>query len=319
MNTSLGAVLLSVVLALCGALAGFAAGWAIFGDGDGMTIEISRQIWMVAGSVTLILLLVGVYLGSPQHFRELVTWLLVVYLVGGAIVLGVLLISLWAPSQATLTGDAANTPQPVHLIGTGINVKLHPATMRLVLILTSGAAGGVVNALWVFVARTGNASFRERWAWWYVAGPIFGAASAYGLSLAFGGNLVEFGVPVDSDPDDVGLLAFVGFVAGLFAKAVLERLSRLLPEPSRRTGPRITSVAPSVIPTTATTSQMVEIQGTGFTESTKVYLEGEVLQHTRDGNKLTVTVDPATVATRPIALEVVAETREGDVGLIRRI
>lgn len=169
----------------------------------------------------------------------------------------------------------------------------------------------------MFVARTGNASFRERWAWWYVAEPILGAASAYGLSLAFGGGLVEFGVAVEPDPEDVRQIASVAFVAGLFAKAV-ERLGRLIPERSRRTGPRVDSVSPSIIPAAATGSQTVEIQGTGFTETTRVYLDGAPLQHTRDGNKLTVTFDATAVGARPISLEVVTEAREGDVGLVRR-
>lgn len=318
------AVVLLMVLSLGGIVAGLAIGWVLFHNGKDISvkIDVTDETWLIATMLGGALLFVLIYLRAPQRFRELVTWLLVAYLVGGAIILGDLLISMWAPAQIPIvsggTGDQAQAARTVHLLGTSEDVKLAATTLRLLLILTAGAAGGVVNALWVFAARTGNASFRERWAWWYVAGPIFGAASAFGLSLAFGGSLVEFDAPANADASDVGLLAFVAFIAGLFAKAVFERLSRLLPEPTRLDGPRITSTSPSVIRPDATASQTVEIQGTGFTDATSVYFEGTKLTPTRDGNELTVALDPTPAGTRPIALEVVTEERHADAVVIPR-
>lgn len=320
------AAVLCVVLALTAAGAGAAVGWAIGHDDREISIDVADKTWLVAALVAGVAGFVLLHLFSPRHFGEAVTWLLVAYLIGGSIVLGDLLISFWTPAQsaAAATGAAGTAAQTaaaktVHLFGTSEDIEnLDPTTIRLLLILISGAAGGIVNALWVFVARTGNASFRERWAWWYVAGPVFGAAAAFGLSLAFSGSLVEFDGQIDADAADVSLLAFIAFIAGLFSKAVFERLSRVLPRPTRRTGPSITSTTPAVIPVTSTEKQTVEIHGTGFTGATSVWFEGERLDSTKDGNKLTVAVDLAGTDARPITLEVVTEARHADAIVIPR-
>ena len=309
-------IIAGLLLILSGVVAGLAAGWVLF-EGDWTLPKLSDLGWALVAAALAAVALAVLYLTAPRRFGEAVTWLLVAYLVCGALILGWLLISLWAPAQAAAVDDGAGAVR-VHLFGTSENVQLEPTTIRLLLILTAGALGGVVNALWVLVARTGNASFRERWAWWYVGGPIFGSAAALGLSLAFGSSLVEFGGQADSDASDVGLLTFVAFVAGLFAKAVFERLSRLIPEPVRRTGPRITSTSPTVIASNATNNETVVIEGTGFTAATAVYYEGTRLSTTKDGNKLTVTLDPTVVGTRPIALEVVTEARQADAVVIPR-
>lgn len=306
------ATVLCVVLALTAAGAGVAVGWAIGQDDRKISIDVADQTWLVAALVAAAAGFILLHLFSPRHFGEAVTWLLVAYLIGGSIVLGGLLISLWTPAQ----NAAAKT---VHLFGTSEDIEnLDPTTIHLLLILTSGAAGGIVNALWVFVARTGNASFRERWAWWYIAGPVFGAAAAYGLSLAFSGSLVEFDGQIGADAADVSLLAFIAFIAGLFSKAVFERLSRVLPSPTRRNGPSITSTTPATIPPTSTETQTVEIYGTGFTGATSVWFEGEKLDSTKDGNKLTVAVDLAGTDARPVTLEVVTEARHADAVVIPR-
>jgi hypothetical protein len=307
----------TVIVGLVAAGVGGIAGYAIAGESIDVHVELTRGSWVIGLFLALLIALGLLRLRSHKRFREAVTWLLFGYLALAALVLGDLALSLSSPAH-----NALETERAVHVFGTSSSLRnLDATTISLTFLLVLGALGGLVHVFWVFVGRTGGASFQERWVWWYLTGPFFGAAAAFALTLAVGEGLMSFGGRgVDAtSTSDIGLLSFGAFVAGLFSKSVLSRLRRLLPEPQRTNKPTITSVSPEAIAPGAATGQAIELKGSGFSSSTVVYLEGSrVTPVTLEGDKLRFLVDVPTSPDRPISLNVVNETKAATPVLIDR-
>jgi hypothetical protein len=94
--------------------------------------------------------------------------------------------------------------------------------IELVLATAVGLVGGTIATLLAVAKHMGDGDFNRRYAWWYVARPVWGAllaAIAYFLLLA---GLVS-GVSAEGGLTPAGV-AVVGGLTGLFSQLVLEKL-----------------------------------------------------------------------------------------------
>ncbi|NMH96611.1 hypothetical protein [Pseudonocardia acidicola] len=108
-----------------------------------------------------------------------------------------------------------------------IGLRMTPNVSVLVLATAAGFVGALVHVLTVFTARRGYGTLGSRFAAWYLATPVTGAALAMLLIAAIRVGLVSGGANGDTGANLFGVLA-LGAVAGLFARKATDRLALLL-------------------------------------------------------------------------------------------
>jgi hypothetical protein len=108
-----------------------------------------------------------------------------------------------------------------------IGLRMTPNVSVLVLAAAAGFVGALVHVLTVFTARRGYGTLGSRFAAWYLATPVTGAALAMLLIAAIRVGLVSGGANGDTGANLFGVLA-LGAVAGLFTRKATDRLALLL-------------------------------------------------------------------------------------------
>lgn len=252
---------------------------------------------------------------APNAFDELATvlaiWVLAI--LGG---LAWVLFSIWS----ALPDNGTETTLAVHWIGTNRSWTATENGAATALVLSAGGLGGAVHIARSFAARTGAATFRSRWAWWYVLTPAIGAIAGFVVTLGVPGGVLDSGGADDESWNGQAPLAvFVAFVSGLFARAALERPERFLPRPDRQVGQiRVTRVDPSTVPA-ATTAQTFTITGTGFTADTIVRIADLPAKSvTLTNGALTATFDSLPVSDDELFVAVENETTTRDIAVVER-
>jgi hypothetical protein len=104
---------------------------------------------------------------------------------------------------------------------------------------------------------------RSRWAWWYLLTPPISAVAGSIVALGARSGMLQVGTEGQTFDAQAPLALLVAFVSGLFARAALERLERLLPRPERTDSTvTIISVEPSNVDARAITPTFT-IKGSG--------------------------------------------------------
>ncbi len=256
------AILAGACLLLGGIVAGRA--WA----DNPIEVDLAPEIAAVIAGVVAIGVLVWLRARRPDAFDELVTVLFAVWVLAVLAGLRWALFSIWSALPAETEAGATIA---VHWVGTNKSWSGTEAVVEAALVLAAGGLGGAVHITRSFAARTGAATFRSRWAWWYVLTAAIAAVAGFVVTLGIQGGALDSGGP-DGEPWDgqAPLAVFVAFVSGLFARAALERLERFLPRPERHTGQvTVSKIEPAEIPT-STTDQTFTLRGTGFRADTTV-------------------------------------------------
>lgn len=181
----------------------------------------------------------------------------------------------------------------------------------IVLVLLTGAIGGMVHALRSYVAFSGSRLLARSWIWWYIFRPVEGAILALvfyfviqaGLAGEISTGSGVFGV--------AGFSALVGLFSQqavtklkeiaetIFTKPKTQRLPDKLPEEVTQPGttePKIEILNPAAI-TRGSEGLAIRITGTGFTPHSIARVDGKERSTAYiSETELTFTLEPSDVA-----------------------
>ncbi len=158
----------------------------------------------------------------------------------------------------------------------------------LLLVIYCGALGASIRALSSFLYFAGNDKLKSDWVPWYLGLPIIGLGLAVAIYFAFRAGFVGLGNASLGAINVFGISA-ISAVVGLFSTQAMEKLKQIAEsifvQSSQHAGalgsgkPKIIEIKPKAI--SATQGGTVVIFGTGFTDKTKVYVDGHQVAHTK--------------------------------------
>jgi hypothetical protein len=187
-------------------------------------------------------------------------------------------------------------------------------TRLILIVILSGFLGALVYSLRSFFWYAGNRELKWSWLLMYLLVPIVGAMLAVIFYMLLRGGLFSPTTTV-ADTSPFGFAAIAALV-GMFTNQASEKLrtvfETLMTKPatgrdaSSVVPPTITSVAPAGV--TAGVDTVLTLNGSGFTQTSKVMIGNEVLTPANiSANALTVTI-PAALSKNATVLKLVVST-----------
>ncbi|MGO1119607.1 IPT/TIG domain-containing protein [Rhodovibrionaceae bacterium A322] len=211
--------------------------------------------------------------------------LLLAYLLLLSLLLFYLLIFFWPGNEA----PGAVGSETAKLFGV-IQVEVSGQIRLILLVLVSGALGGLIHAFRSFAAFSGQRRLVASWAFWYVSRPFSAAILALLFYLLIAGGFLPD--PKASGGAKPSIPAICGFAAlmGLFSEQAVNKLREvvqtlLATSRSEKLGDHLsekggTPLLQSLAPTSVTAGQaaLITLTGANFTSHTSVRVGGSELQ-----------------------------------------
>jgi hypothetical protein len=192
------------------------------------------------------------------------TFLLGLYLMAVAFVLGFFIYVLWPDIMFGADGKLEWEPT-VRVFDSSVALGSEPRLILLVLVV--GALGSYVHTATSFVTYAGNRTLRASWTWWYLLRPFIGMALALIFYFLIRGGLLSAGAEA-SEVSVFGISAVAG-LAGMFSKQATDKLQEVFDNLFRtqagqgddQRGDKLTgrmSVSEKMIPVNKITTQAIQ-------------------------------------------------------------
>lgn len=202
--------------------------------------------------------------------------------------------------------DYSGIPKCVYVFGTGR--AIWDEQRLLFMVLLAGALGSLVHATRSLANYIGNRRLKWSWVPYYLLLPLGGASVALIFYVVIRGGFFSAG----TDVNETNPFGFTGVAAlvGLFSQAAILKLQKIAeniferPETQSDTISGSSAASAAVITKLERKAQvaggredLVQITGTGFTETSKGEVNGKSRLAVFEGNTLlTITLEPAELA-----------------------
>jgi hypothetical protein len=201
-----------------------------------------------------------------------------------------------------LRGDAENDPECVEVLW--LDVVMWNERRLLLIVILSGALGGLIYAVRSFFWYVGNRDLKTSWIPIYFLAPITSALLGAMIYLVIRGGFFS-GMSTIADTSPYTFAALAALV-GMFHRETAEKLREIFQivftkalsgkDAMERTGPKLTRIKPADKKLSRTTSNRLTLEGEGFGHDMVVTLDTRALTSgvIRVSDKeLTVIITPA--------------------------